>query len=68
MRGIVKICNSGKRPAILGKTKEGFPVVLHPGKSLGVDKEKADKLLLQNKNLIRQDEKIKTEKPYKKGK
>lgn len=54
MKNTVKLFNTGTRSVPTGRTKEGFPIVLHPGKSISVEKSLADDLQKKHKFLSTQ--------------
>lgn len=47
----MKIYNIGHRPMIIGYTREGFPLVIHPGKHIQLPDKAAEKIK-KIKNLV----------------
>lgn len=73
MKNTVKLFNTGTRPVPAGRTREGFPIVLHPGKSISVESKLAEKLCGKYDYVNREPKGIptsseKSDKPGKKGK
>lgn len=46
--------NIGLKPTVIGKTKEGFPLVIQPGKHCTVSDQIGKKILETNKNIVDQ--------------
>lgn len=54
MKNTVKLFNTGTKPVTIGREKSGFPIVLHPGKSITVEKSRADDLQKKHEFLSTQ--------------
>lgn len=67
----MKIYNTGLKPVVIGKTKEGFPLAIHPRKGIELPEALAKKLLKKNQSLADSSgykEKKSAETPIKKEK